>query len=121
MKKKILLLGTFITVYLSSFAALTKGDAVITKCGRVANDIVVQVYDVANTITAPGPAPLGDDWNLAPDGMAQGINNANWTAENLGQVFGIAINTSNQANPLIYVSTTQIYPQQNIAYLTGYE
>lgn len=75
------------------------------------NGYVVVLFDTRDPVVQG--APLGGatgnvNWN-APSFHNEPVGNPNsWTAAHLGQVFGIALDTS-QANPDIYVAATTIY------------
>ncbi len=70
------------------------------------NHPVIRVVRTANTTSAP----LGSNWNAPPKPLNGFYNN--WTANNLGPVFGITIDQN--ANPNVYVSSTQIYINTNL-------
>ena len=123
------LLCTFGAVLLSTVAStasaqlvlpLQPGQAVATcrdgNNGNAPAPYVVGVIDVRDPVcNAPGldqnwSAPMyHNEANLSPTG-----NPADeWTASNLGQVFGVALD--NAANPNIYVTSTSSYPGVNNA------
>jgi hypothetical protein len=102
MKTKILLLLFFVALWRGACAQFNLGDAVVTKSGVTIGDPVVKVYQIGGTNI--NTAPIGDNWGLAPTACS-----TSWTCDQIGQVFGVAINT-NSADHLIYASATQIYP-----------
>lgn len=113
MKAKILFLVAFLAAYACATAQLNEGAAVITRGGALSTDKVVNIFEVGNTTSAP----LGDGWPWGSRRVGAGYTN--WEAGNLGQVFGIATKTG--TNPLIYVSTAQVYRYYStITYTHGY-
>ncbi len=73
----------------------------------VAPDSLPGGFVLGTIDTRPAPlagAPLGDNWSTAP--MSHGPT-ANWTNANLGEVFGVTLDSS--AAPNIFLSATSIY------------
>ena len=109
--KYIFLLGSLILFNIKSLAQvpLQFGDAVVTHSvnGYTGTGIVVRTIKTNNTLGAP----LGSNWNTAsmlPIGnKPPNLNASNWTFANLGHVYGITLDQN--ANPNIYVSSSQIY------------
>ena len=101
MKTKLVLIWAIILLGQKSFAQLSLGDAVVTMCDYQGTGRTVKIFNVTDT----SGAPRGDNWGLTPT-----PDYPTWNSSNLGQVFGIAINTTD-ADHTIYVSNTQAYPQ----------
>ncbi|MCW3125856.1 MAG: hypothetical protein JWO03_1514 [Bacteroidetes bacterium] len=118
-KKPILLLITLLILCQWASAQLRLGEAVVTKSGAAYDDIVVDIFDVSNTTGAP--RGYGWDWT-----GRHTQTESSWDAKNLGQVFGLAINTNTASSKqgYIYASSTQIYGGHvSFTYdaLSGYE
>ncbi len=79
------------------------------------NNPVVMVID--NRIpgaTVPDPGPGPNSWAAAMFYNASGPANHQWTAANLGQLFGVEFD--NAPNPNIYVTASTGYGSDNVAY-----
>jgi|GEM_PF-3422423 len=108
MKPKFLLFIALITLCIRGSAQLDIGSSVVTKSADDATSRVVEIFDVSNTSYAEQNL-LGDNWGWGTlPNNAGHITQSDWIAQNLGQVFGIATNTTSP-NHLIYVAATQIY------------
>lgn len=79
------------------------GFTVATCYAAVPNEPVGVIFDTRFN----SQAPVGDDWGPALNTPAQTIHPGNWTPENIGQVFGIAID----ADENIYLASSNIYQQ----------
>lgn len=90
------------------------GWTVATCYGKGTNPIGV-IYDTSQNSTAP----LGDDWGRTldptPPTSPKAIHPASWNSDNLGQVFGIAIDDSEN----VFLSTSGIYNQLGFNYDNG--
>ncbi|MDB5281761.1 MAG: hypothetical protein JWO06_836, partial [Bacteroidota bacterium] len=102
MKTKLLLFIILLCSAYLSRAQLAIGQSVVTESGTNLDDQVVKIFDVSLPSTdVNGP---GNNWGL-PNTIY-----SNWYVQDLGQVFGLAINTqSDSPNHVIYASASQIY------------
>jgi len=81
------------------------GFSVVTCYAANPGDPVGVIYDTSMNAAAP----LGDDWGVALTAAtpSKAIHPASWTAANIGQVFGIAIDDDKN----IYLAASHIYAQ----------
>lgn len=100
----------------ATFTAATPGWAAMTNASLDQSDYLdfsadgpeVRVWD----LSAPSGQPTPSKWPLTPFTPSSGTSASDktylWTGQNLGQVFGIAIDTR-PTGPYIYVTSTAIY------------
>lgn len=81
----------------------TAGFTVATCYAAVGTEPVGVIFDTRfNSL-----APIGDDWGIGLNNPTQTIHPPNWTPNDIGQVFGIAIDDSEN----IFLAASNIYQQ----------
>ena len=124
MKTKIPLVIIFALLCQVAVAQLQLGAAVVTRADAQGTGTVVEVFNVKDPATNDASG-AGNNWGLSPMVIPSG--NMAWNSANLGQVFGVAVNTiplsptpPPNVTSLIYVACSQIYPAYGVTYVNPF-